>query len=62
MAMGMRALAVNGPSAEGGLPRFSWSGAAAFAQGPHRGMPDLFDGDFEVQDPVAGGASEKLSG
>ncbi|GAX82744.1 hypothetical protein CEUSTIGMA_g10170.t1 [Chlamydomonas eustigma] len=51
MAMAMRADAVSGPSREHGLPAFSWSKAASFATGSHRGMPDVFDGRFDLQEP-----------
>ncbi len=51
MALQMGAMAISGPSTEGGLMPFSWSGAAAYAKGPHRGMPDVFNGSFELQTP-----------
>lgn len=51
LALQSAALAVSGPSADSGLPPFSWSSAEAFAKGPHRGMPDTFNGKFELQKP-----------
>ena len=51
MALESASLAIGGPSTEYGLPPFSWSGAEAYAKGPHRGMPDTYRGDFELQHP-----------
>ena len=51
MAYRQGALAVSGPSSEGGLPPFSWSGARDFAHGRHGGMPDVYDGQMEMQEP-----------
>ena len=51
MAYRQSALAVSGPSSEGGLPPFSWSGARDFAHGRHGGMPDVYDGQMEMQEP-----------
>ena len=49
LAMRLEALAINGPTTQGGLPPFEWS--AQFADVPHAGMPASFDFGWECQSP-----------
>ena len=47
MALSFQALAVNGPTAQN-LPPFQWT---EFPHILHNGQPELWDFEFELQDP-----------
>jgi hypothetical protein len=49
LALRNAAEAVNGPTKGSGLEAFKWSGR--WDGVAHDGMPDVFDFDFEVQEP-----------
>jgi hypothetical protein len=50
-ALAGSAWAVNGPTAEDGLPAFEWAPGAAFGDVAHRGQPRAFKYTWEAMAP-----------
>ena len=49
MAMGMKSLAISGPTIGDNLQPFSWTGI--FEKDPHRGLPNVYNFDWVNMKP-----------